>query len=74
MELTLVDELKIGLQDVAFQPYRASLDTTFLKNCEGQGHGTTTCPKIVAGGKQEHDPCKIFLFSNKSPFCVSFIF
>ena len=50
----------MGFPDVAFQPFRASLFTTLLKNCgRGESLETTTCPKTVVGGKQGHAPWKI---------------
>ena len=39
---------------------RADFHTTFLKNCGGgEALGTTTCLRVVVGGKQEYAPCKI---------------
>ena len=63
--------LQIGLQDVAFQPFRASYYTTFLKDCGiGEDIGTVTCPKNVAEISKGMLPVK-YLHSNKSSFCVN---
>ena len=56
----LVRELIICSQDAAFLPSRASVSTTFLKNCgRDDGLRTTTCLTTVVGDKQGHAPCKI---------------
>ena len=53
----------MGLHDVAFLPFRASIYTKFLNNCgRGEGLGTITRLECVLGGNQENAPFKkIFL-------------
>ena len=42
----------VGFQDIVFLPSRASVFTTFLKNCgRGESLKTSTCPKTVFWGK-----------------------
>ena len=44
----------MGCQDVVLSPFQASFFTACLNNC-GRGDknlGTTTCHKVVVGGKQ----------------------
>ena len=63
-----VGALLIGFWDVAFKPFRASLSTTFHKNCgRGKSDRTTTCPKTVARCKQRH-ACKILSLQLKPLF------
>ena len=48
--------------DVAFLLSRASITTTFLKNCgRGESLGTTTCLTTVAGEKHGHAACKVVI-------------
>ena len=47
-----VGELLIFFPDVAFLPSRASVSTTFHKDCDmGESIMTTTCPKTMVWGK-----------------------
>ena len=65
----------MGFQDVAFLPSRASLCATFLRNCDrGESHGTSSCPKVVAGGKHGHAPCNILLDLQGPFLCLSNLF
>ena len=67
------EKLQIGVNNVAFAPTEASFQTTPLTNCHGgQDHGTATCFKTMADGKQRHAPCKIYLLQEILS-CVSWI-
>ena len=58
----------MGFQDLAFLLSRASLPTTFLKNCgRGESLGKTTCPKTPVGVDNGMLPVKYFC-SNKAFF------
>ena len=47
------------------------LSPTFpINSGRGECLGTTTCPKTVVGGKQEHAPCKVHSLQ-QSLFIVS---
>ena len=54
-------EFFIGFQDVAFLPFRANFDATFLKKC-GENFDTVTYPKGVVGVNRRLAPCRMISF------------